>query len=270
MVHPGAAADVAVSQGQRAAGFVVVLSYAYAEADRVRDTLADGADLACTTATGILPQCMTVAEVWQQVEGRARPVMSPLTAATIRTLVSAQVTVILAAEGKRRWCELAAISPAAETFLQVFPDTAFVCVHRGCLDLIRAGLRASPWGLQAPALMPYLVPYSGNSVAALAAYWADSAGRLLAFEQEHREAARRVRYEDVAGQQDQVVAATREWLRLDSPRASGALAGRAEFDPAATSPGSAEPEVPADLIPQPLRDRIARLNDQLGYPPLAG
>ncbi len=40
--------------------------------------------------------------------------------------------------------------------------------------MIRAGVQANPWGLQAQSFRPFLLAYPGNSVAALAAYWVTS------------------------------------------------------------------------------------------------
>jgi hypothetical protein len=58
------------------------------------------------------------------------------------------------------WCELATVPPsAAEPFLQVFSHTRFVCVHRRCLDVVRAGRTGKPVGAARPgrhALSPGL------------------------------------------------------------------------------------------------------------------
>src|SRR5215469_12954549 len=110
---------------------IVVLSYAYAGAERVQDALAVGSPLGCTSGTGIIPQCAAAAEVWRRIEGQQGMTMSRLAAAAIRGLVTAQIAAILASSGQPRWCELATAAPgAAETFLQVFPGAHFVCAHR--------------------------------------------------------------------------------------------------------------------------------------------
>ncbi len=249
---------------------VIVLSYAYSRAPRVQEALADGTALACTAGTGIIPLCEAAAETWRRVEGRPGQAPSRLGVATLRGLITAQVTVILAAAGKTRWCELATTTPkAAESFLQVFPETSVVCVHRSSLDVIGAGVRANPWGLQGLGLTPYLLAYPGNSVAALAAYWADSTEELLAFETSNPHAAYRVRYEDVAADPGQALATVRACLGLDDGAQKGSLpepANSIETPTTETSPP--EPTVPTEMIPNPLHERINHLHAELGYPRL--
>lgn len=252
-------------------GPVVVLSYAYADAHRVQNALAADARLACTWSTGIIPLCAAAAETWRRIEGRPGTAMSPLAAAAVRGLVNAQVTAILAESGRKRWCELATASPGtAETFLQLFPHARFVCVHRACLEVVRIGVQANPWGLQGQRLAPYLLVHSGNSVAALAADWADSAEQLIAFENTHPEAAHRVRSEDVAVHPDRALATLRATLGLDDgtkpvgahPPQPAWLAGPD------TPPAQPQAPVPVEMIPEPLRQRISRLHAELGYRPL--
>jgi hypothetical protein len=251
-------------------GPVVVLSYAYADADRVQDALAADAGLACTGGTGIIPLCAAAAETWRRIEGRPGTAISPLAAATVRGLVTAQVTVILAESGQKRWCELATASPgAAETFLRIFPHARFVCVHRACLEVVRVGVQANPWGLQGQGLAPYLLAHTGNSVAALAAYWADSAEQLIAFENAHPEVTHRVRSEDVALHPDKALAALRATLGLDGgTRHIGAQSAQPEWlAESDTPPPQPQPVVPAEMIPEPLHKRISRLHAELGYRP---
>jgi hypothetical protein len=249
-------------------GPVIVLSYAYAGADRVQRVLADGAELACTSGTGIIPLCGAAAETWRRVERRPGTAMSPLAAVTIRKLVAAQVTAILASSGQTRWCELATALPsAAEAFIQVFPDARFVCVHRSCPDMVCACVQANPWGQQGHGLTPYLLTYPGNNVAALAAYWANSAEQLMAFESSNREVAHRVRYEDVAAHPDHALAAVRSALGLGNAEQYGAYPAKPDLfsEPDAT-PAEPPAKVPTEMIPEQLRQHISRLHADLGYP----
>jgi hypothetical protein len=246
---------------------VVVLSYAYSGARQVQENLAAGTNLACTRGTGVIPLCAAAAATWQRIEGRDAQRMSRLAASTIRGLATAQVTVILAEPGKTRWCELANAAPAtAGLFAEIFPGTAFVCIHRRCPDMIADALRASPWGPARQGLTPYPPAQPGRTVAALAAYWADSTEDLLAFEKASPEAVRRLRCEDAAGP-GEALTAVREWLGLGSPPPWPDLISLPvpESHPA-TRPGPAE--VPASLIPAPMRERINRLHAELGYPPV--
>jgi hypothetical protein len=263
------AGDGGAGHGGAGNGPVIVLSYAYSQARQVQDALADGTELACTSGTGIVPLCMAAAETWRYVEGARGPGLSRLAASSIRGLVTAQLTAILAGAGKTRWCELATASPsAAEAFLQVFPGTAFVCVHRSCLDVVREGAQASPWGLHGQGLMPYLLPYPGNSVAALAAYWADSTEQLLAFEKANPQTTHRVRCEDVDGGPGEALAALRASLGLGAGAQHSALAGQPEPPgPGPAASPAPEARVPVELVPGPLRAVITGLHTELGYPP---
>ena len=248
---------------------IIVLSYAYAGAERVQDALAEGSSLGCTSGTGIIPQCAAAAEAWRRIEGQQSTTMSRLAAAAIRGLVTAQIAAILASSGQPRWCELATAAPgAAETFLQVFPDAHFVCVHRSCLDVIRAGVQANPWGLQAQSFKPFLLAYPGNSVAALAAYWMTSTEQLLGFERANQQAADRVRYEHVTTQPGQALAAVRAGLGLSDTDSDGIPPAQQGW-PIESGDAPAQPDatVPAEMIPQPLRQRITQLHAELSYPP---
>jgi hypothetical protein len=245
------------------------LAYAYSGAARVVEALATDPAVAATTGTGIIPLCGQAAQTWQHLDGRAdgQP-LSRLAASTLRALITAQVTMILAEAGKTRWCELATSAPsAASSFLQVFPGTAIVTVHRHSLDMIRAAVQASPWGLHLPRLAPYLASCQGSTAAALAAYWADSTEQLLAFEAANPRATYRVRYEDAAADPDQALASLRSCLGLTTGPHQDIIGEPASTgQPAPQAPSPAGTTVPAATIPRPLLDRISRLHAQLGYP----
>jgi hypothetical protein len=255
--------------GGTQAGPILVLSYAHSGAGQVQEMLAAGTGLACTSSTGIVPLAATAAEAWRRVEGQTGTAMSRLAVSTIRGLLTAQLAVILAGSGKSRWCELVTAPPgAADPFLQVFPQTGFVCVHRSCADVVRAGVQASPWGVYGPALMPYFLSQPGNSVAALAAYWANSTEQLLAFERANAGAAHRLRYEDVRAGPGQALAAVRAALGLGMAASDGAPPEPSEpSGPDAAAPAAPGPAMPAEAIPEPLRERIGHLHGELGYSP---
>jgi hypothetical protein len=251
---------------------VIVWSYSYSGARQVQDHLAAGGDLACTQATGIVALCGAAEDTWGRVEGRPALRISRLAAASVQQLITGQLLVLLARTGKSRWCELATASPeAAASILRIFPGTGFACVHRSCLDVIRAGVRANPWGLQRTAAGSYLQLYPGNTVAALAAYWADWTEMLLVFEAENPHAAHRIRYEDVTAEPDQALASIRASLRLSHGTLAGKIPEAAKLpDPDDGWPAQADPDIPAEMIPQGLRRRIHGLCNQLRYPPPGG
>ncbi len=251
---------------------VVILSYAYSGADLVQQALAEGTHLACTAATGILPLCEMAAATWGQIDDRPGQARSRLALSSIRTMVTTQIATILAAtDGMRRWCELATSAPsAAETFLQIFPATRFVCVHRACTSMMSAAVTAQPWGLVSPVISQFTVGYPGNNIAAVAAYWTTATERLLTFEAAHPQAASRVRHEDVVADPSQALDTIRSSLRLNqqaSPRLLPSFPCRSE--PVREDQDDREPQVPTDLIPVTLRKTITDLHAQLGYPPIS-
>ncbi|HBW19073.1 MAG TPA: hypothetical protein DEH11_08685 [Actinobacteria bacterium] len=250
---------------------MIILSYAYSGAAAVQQALAEGADLACTMGTGILPLCEVAAASWARVEGRPEGSMSQLAVSSVRALVSAQLTVLLAvAGGRRRWCELATSPPsAAEVFLRVFPAARVVCVHRACAGVISAALQAHPFGL-ASSVARYAFDFPGNSVAAIAGYWVSATERLLAFEAANPQASSRLRYEDVMTGSGQELAGTRLGLKLE--HAAGhqppRIPGLAE--PGGEAPGGhgqqlRYPPIAPTMIPAELRTRIDQLQAELGY-----
>jgi hypothetical protein len=247
-------------------GPVILLTYAHSGAQRVQDILSVGTGLACTSGTGIIPQCAAAAETWQRVETRDGQPISRLAASAVRALVTAQVAVILASTGKDRWCELTIAAPQdLESFLQLFPNTAVACVHRRCPDVITAAVGASPWGLRNPALRPYVLSYPGNNVAAIAAYWANQTDELLTFEKAHPAHARRIRLEDIVADPATTLTTLQDWLKLS------------HTPPPAVpqQPHPPQPELPAppanisaEWIPPTLRQRINCLHTELRYPPI--
>jgi hypothetical protein len=104
----------------------------------------------------------------------------------------------------------------------------------------------------------------GNTVAALAAYWADATEDLLALEAANPGVAYRVRYEDVAADPDGSLAPVRASLRLGGSPRAGVPAGPPDADAGVLlRPGV---RIPVEIIPPELRARVARLHAELGYP----
>jgi Sulfotransferase family len=249
---------------------VVVLTYMQAGGQRLHALLGAQRELACTTGTGILAACDQAAVAWREADARPGGPLSSLGARSIRQMAAAMITVITARSGSPRWCETAmADRRAAETFLQLFPDTRFVCLHRACPDVVTAVLRASPWGPSGPALAPYIGAYPASTATALGAWWASRAAPLLDFEKDHPQACLRMRFEDLTDDEDGAMQRLRLFLGLttsvtDSPRIRGddGEAG----NPVAGTP--ATPPFPVSELPDGLVTRINDLHRQLGYQPL--
>ena len=257
------------------AGPVIALTYGHAGARHLQGLLRDQPELATTTATGVLAACDQAASAWRVAEGRPQGALSSLAKASIRAMASAMIITITSRTGRPRWFEIAAAEPsAAQTFLDLFPGTRFVCMHRACQDVIYATLRASPWGLAGQAYAPYTAAYPGSTIAALAAWWTDHAGSILAFEREHPEACMRLRYEDLATDPARTGRQIREFLGLrevpslrDSlPDSLPELPGETPRKPADT-PGCGA-DLPHGQIPPGLLAQVNELHHLLGYPPI--
>jgi hypothetical protein len=258
---------------------VVVLAYAYSGVARLEDLLASSV-LTCTSGTGLVPLCAEAADAWQRVDDRAGP-MSQLAASSVRALVSNMITVILARSGGSRWCEISFSPPSvAETFLRLFPGARFLCWHRDCRDVMRAGVQANPWGLAGRGLAPFVAAHPGSSAAALAAYWAESTEALLLFEEAHADASRRLTYEDLTRHPDRAAAEISVFLDLDAADSlvggsSGLMAWPPDDDACTENGGNGQEAKPAGLqlpashLPKALVDRVNGLQARLGYAPLA-
>jgi hypothetical protein len=261
---------------QVAAAPVIVLTYAYSGLARLRLLLEQQHGLACTQGTGILPACEQAANAWRTVDDRDTGPLSPLACASVRALTTSLITALLLREGKQRWCEIVTAPPAsAETFLHLYPGTRVICLHRACPDVSYAALHAGPWGL-GPGFAPFTAAYPGSTAAALAAFWAARTAPLLAFEREHPQHCRRLRYEDLTASRQSGLLT---FLGLDGdvpdgPRWPASTAASAGGGPAASDPATGarisapQPSAMAELIPAPLLSQVNQLAGELDYPPL--
>jgi Sulfotransferase family len=250
---------------------VIILSYAHSGATAVQQALADRADLACTMGTGILPLCEVAAASWARVEGRPEGPMSQLAVSSVRALVSVQISVLLAAAGsRRRWCELATSPPSATAvFLRILPAARVVCVYRDCVGMIAAAAEAQPWGLAGSVMAGFALDFPGNTVAAIAAYWASATERLLTFEAANPQASIRLRYEDAVQSAGHALTSVRSDLQLEPLAGQQLPPGRLmRAESGAEDQHAPHLVVPTEMIPAELRNRIGKLQAELGYPAL--
>jgi hypothetical protein len=247
---------------------VIVLAPAFGGGVGLGSLLGRHPDLACTSGTGVLPLCEQAMATWRNVEGRAGRPPSQLAVTATRAVATSIIISVLAREGKRRWCEVAAANPqAAQTFLDLYPGTRFLCLHRACPGVIRAALDASPWGITHAAFVPYTRAYPASTAAALTAYWVEQTGNLLAFERAHPQGCLRVRFEDLTGAQHETAARIEEFLGLAGIGEQAAPGGDSQQQPI---PADAlrKANLPADLIPPNLLAQANDLLGQLSYPAL--
>jgi hypothetical protein len=259
--------DAALAPGPSKGGPIILLTCAHTGAEVLRDVLARDPALACTSGTGIVPLCRTALATWRSIDGRGTA-RSALAIRSVRALATTMITAVQAAGGGSRWCELALATPeSAAAFLEIFPDTTFICVYRALPGVLAEGLTSYPWGLGGSPFWPYAGSHPGNNVATIANYWVANIQGLLEFEANYFQHCARVRYEDLAADQKSAVSAVFSFLGLDA----GLLA--ASHRTAATpTDKSNNPESPAITggLPAGLSRTINDLSGRLGYPAPCG
>jgi hypothetical protein len=192
-------------QGVAGDGPVFVLCTGRSGSTLLRFLLDAHPDLACPPETRLPWLCTQLASAWSVIEDAPMP-SGPIGQAPVpdpvihglRQSLTPMMTSYLARRGKKRYCDKS-IGGAqhARLLRQVWPDATFICLYRHPMDVIGSGLEASPWGLGGYGFESYVAASPGNLVAALARYWADYSGAILAAEAELGEACLPVRYEDL-------------------------------------------------------------------------
>lgn len=199
-----------------------------------------------------------------------------------RSIADATLGHYARSRGKSVWIDKSLTSiEDAELLAKVFPEARFICLYRECTALVMSGLEASPWGLLGYGFAPYVAASGNNHVLSLGAYWADKTEATLAFEERHEDRCHRVRYEDLVLAPEKTVSAL--WSLLDVEKDES-------FDPARVlstehdeGPGDHKIrftsaitvlavtrgwQLPIEMMPPPLHDRINSLLERLEYPRL--
>ena len=249
-----------------------MLTFGFSGVRSLESILAGHPSLACTSGTGVLPLCAQAAATWKQVE-QSPAAMSALAASSVRALAGSMITSILAATGGNRWCEIVmAPAGAAETFARLFPQARFVCFYRACPPMISAATQVSRWGLASTGLGDFASKYPGNNVAAVVAYWCASTTALLDFEAAQPGRSLRVRQEDLAASPAATTSSILAFLSLTGYHADlPEPPAQSQDAPGSAGPSgaAAEPQIPLELLPATMLDRINGLHARLGYPALA-
>jgi hypothetical protein len=263
--RPAGAARAANPEIRR--GPVIMLTYAHSGAMNLMQALSTSRSLACTASTGLLPLCDTAAATWQRVENRGAPA-SPLALQSIRTLVATMTSVLQARAGASRWCETAFVAPAAaETFLRIFPDTAFLCLHRSLRGVLAEAAAAYPWGLGGSPFWPHSAGHPGNNAETIGSYWVACTGQLLDFEAAHQSSCLRVRYEDILADPHRHVDEIFAHLGVSSGdrMASHGLLGLPGLSGQADH--GREPPLPTERMSPELLAEVLELHARLDYAP---
>jgi hypothetical protein len=216
--------------------------------------------------------------------GSARKNLSNLGAVSIRSWVSVTFGAYLTKMGKQRWCDKSLGSAdSADKFLEIFPDTKFICLYRNCMDVVDSALEACPFGLRGYGLDPYVGAHPGNSIAAVADYWVSHTRSILRFEKTHPECCFRLRYEDFVSDPEgqaamlfdflgeaQVPGISRACLRPNTSTSFGPSDHKIYMTSEITdnSVGRGR-RLPYKMINPPMTVLVNGLLEELGYPVLA-
>lgn len=199
--------------------------------------------------------------------------------AGLRQSFNPMIASCLSRAGKQRYCDKSLGGAVHAALLrQVWPRAAFIGLHRHPMDVIGSGIEASPWGLSGYGFESYVVGSPGNSVAALARYWADYTAAIIAAEDELGTACTRLRYEDLVAEPEAEAKRLFEFLGVEP--VPGITETIFSFQRQRSGPGDQKIwstsridadsvgrgwAVPAGLIPPPLLASVNELAEKLGY-----
>ena len=247
-------------------------------------------DLACPPETNLPSLCGQLATVWSLIEGAPLaakrgdepPVIPDAAIAGVRQTMDQMLGSYLSRRGKKRYCDKSlGTARLADLLMRIYPDARFLCLYRHPMDVIASGIEACPWGLNGYGFDPYIADTPGNSVMALARFWADSVSITLAAEESFPDHSHRVYYEDITVASEDVAAGVFEFLgAAPAPGVSESCfsSQRERFGPgdhkiwftssitdSSVGRGWA---IPIGMIAPPLLATINELCDKLGYVPV--
>jgi hypothetical protein len=269
---------------------VFVLCMARSGSTLLRFLLDAHPELACPPETKLPSLCAQLAGVWSMLAGTPLADDPPGDAdampegalAGVRRMLEDMTGEYLRRRGKRRYCDKSlGVAPQVPLLVKMFPGARFICLYRHPMDVIASGIEACPWGLSGFGFDPYAAASPGNSVHALAHFWADNATAILAAEEQFPDRCHRVHYEDMVTDPEAVAVGIFEFLGV--ARAPGIsrtcfapereALGPADFKIWHTSDIRADSvgrgwSIPAQYIKPRIRDRLMELTSKLGYLPV--
>jgi Sulfotransferase family len=281
--------DTATREGA-SSGAVFVLCGGRSGSTLLRFLLDAHPDLACPPETNVPALCGQLATVWSLIEGAPLsanrgdepPEIPEAAIAGVRHMMDMMVGSYLERRGKKRYCDKSlGTARFVELLTRVYPDAKFICLYRHPMDVIASGLEACPWGLNGYGFDPYIASTPGNSVLAMARFWADNASAILRAEELFPDHCHRVRYEDMVSDPEAVAAGIFEFLGV--PPAPGVSANcfapsRERFGPADykiwhTSKITDDSvgrgwSIPAGLMGPDMQAAVNELAGKLGYLPV--
>jgi hypothetical protein len=185
--------------------------------------------------------------------------------------------------GKTRWADKSlGTADFASQLTSLFPRAKFLCLYRNSTDMVASGIEACRWGFGAYGFAPYVSANPGNFLVAMFQYWADHTSKILNFEKSNQTVCMRIRYEDLVSEPDKTLRIMYEFLEVDWDRDLAAVEealtaqdsrGPGDYKIAFTDSIHADSinrggDLPTEIVPQPLLDRIDALHEELNYAPI--
>jgi hypothetical protein len=266
---------------------VFVLCNARSGSTLLRFLLDAHPDLACPPETNLPALCAQLATVWSLIEGAplspdrgSEPPEVPDAAIDgIRHTVELMTSSYLGRRASTRFCDKSlGTARYAELLLRVYPEAKFLCLYRHPMDMIASGIEACPWGLTGYGFDSYIAGSPGNIVLALARYWADHTGAILAAEERFPQSCHRVRYEDLVTDPERTADEMFKFIGVPSaPDVTTRCfsdererTGPADFKIWHTSQIRSDSigrgwTIPVTRIPSQITDQLNELAEKLGY-----
>jgi hypothetical protein len=265
---------------------VFVLCAARSGSTLLRFLLDAHPQLACPPESDLPALCTHQAAVWSVLErapmpGRRgeQPLVSDAARTGIRQGAEQMIRPYLGRRGKARYCDKSlGTAQHAKLLREIFPEATFICLYRHPMDVIASGIEACPWGLTGYGFDSYAAYSPGNTVLALARFWADYTAAIAAAEEQFPDRCHRVRYEDLVADPEGTADGIFRFLGVSSaPGITTSCfapererSGPADYKIWHTSQITADSvgrgwTIPASLITSPVIEQINELAGKLGY-----
>jgi hypothetical protein len=269
---------------------VFVLCAARSGSTLLRFVLDAHPDLTCPPETKLPTVCTQLTSLWALLDGEAVPAEPAIEAdrvagvpetaiAGARRALDDMIGGYLGRRGKKRFCDKSlGVAPHVPLLLRLYPGAKFLCLYRHPMDMISSGIEACPWGLSGFGFEPYAALSPGNSVQALAQFWADNAAAILEVQERYPDRCHGVRYEDLTADPEAVAEGIFQFIGVPSAPGISRYCltpgrepqGPADFKIWDTSRISTDSvgrgwTVPADQIYPRTRDAVSALCAKLGY-----
>jgi hypothetical protein len=116
---------------------------------------------------------------------------------------------------KRVWCEKSVRTvDYLDLVYRLYPEARYICLYRGCLDVVRSSLDVTEYGFGGYGFEDYIRQSVVNIVDGLIDYWHDKVSAIRRFELAHPGQAHAITYEALVLDTEPTLRALFEFLQL--------------------------------------------------------